>query len=359
MSIHAARRALLTVCCLSLVACSGGSNSRIDYKEAKTLPALEVPPDLAGPVNTGVEDIPELVNGTAQVAGGTRVLPRAEGIEIARDGSARWLVIEAVPSQLWPRLREFWATLGLELKLDDASIGIMETAWAENRADAPGGFLTGMVRKVFKNAYSADTRDKYRLRLEPLADGRSEVYITHYGLKEIVAGQTVEGFTETAWETRPSDPELANEILNRLVVYLGGNQQTAAAVLEDTEVEQSESRSRIVDDMLLLEEGFSRAWRLTGLTLDRIGMVVDDRNRSEGLYYVSGVDQLADADLEERGWFSSLFSSDDGVEKPEKLQVHLSGDDATTRIRIRNEQGTPLSREQALPILQQLQESLP
>lgn len=360
MSLSHTRGLLLTLCCLSLAACSGGSNSRIDYKEAKTLPSLEVPPDLSTPIDTGVENVPQQ-GAVAGVPGttGTRVLPMGEGVRIARDGSTRWLVVDAAPQALWPRLRDFWATLGLEVKLDAPGIAIMETEWAENRADAPGGFLTGLVKKVFKNAYSADTRDKYRLRLEPRDDGGSELFITHYGLKEVVAAQASDGIVETVWQVRPSDPELANEILNRLILHLGGSEELARTVLEPT-AEQRPPRSRIVDDVIVLEEGFSRAWRLTGLALDRIGLVVDDRNRSEGIFYVSRVNQLEDAGVgESGGWFGGLFSSDDAQAKRlEKVEVHLSGDDTTSRIRLRDEQGVALTSEQALPILQRLQESL-
>lgn len=356
--MKSARVALLVISSLSLLACSGGSTSRIDYKEAKTLPSLDVPPSLTVPVDTGTTDVPSVVDSSGSTQGG--ILPLAAGMEIGHDGNIRWLRLDAEPERLWPRLRQFWPTLGLELSTDAPGIGIMETAWAENRADAPGGFLTGMVKKVFKNAYSADTRDKYRLRIEPLPTGGSEIYISHYGLKQIVAGQTVEGFVDTAWEVRPSDTELANEILNRLVLFLGGDRNVAEQAREaSTEIAES-PRARIVEEQLLLDEGFNRAWRLTGLALDRIGLVVTDRNRSAGIYYVSEVDQLRDAEGDEKeGWFSSLFGSDKPEEsRPASFEVHLSGDDTRSRILLRDEQGGLLTREQAVPILKRLQETL-
>lgn len=351
------RPALLVACCLSLVACSGGgSNSRIDYKEAKTLPPLEVPPALGAPIDSGVENIPELGPATAQ-ADGSRILPAADGIRIARDGSTRWLVIDTPAGELWPKLRQFWASLGLEVKRDEPALGIMETQWAENRADAPGGFLTGLIKSVFKNAYSADTRDKYRIRLEPGEEGQTELFLTHYGLKEVVAAQTDE-IVETAWHVRPSDPELANEVLNRLILYLGGSEQTAKAVLADAP-ETATSRVRLEGDSLVLEESFSRAWRLTGLALDRIGLVVQDRNRSAGIYYVSRIDLLADAGVKEESWFGSLF--DDEADKQAadtQWQVQLDGGETRSRIRLRNEQGGEVPAEVSQRLLQKLQEAL-
>ncbi|MGM0593413.1 MAG: outer membrane protein assembly factor BamC [Pseudomonadota bacterium] len=357
------RGVLLAALCLTLIACSGGSNSRIDYKEAKTLPDLDVPPDLATPVDTGVDNLPGSSGDAATTTGGGggRVLPVGEGIRVAHDGSLRWLVIDSEAERLWPRLRQFWASLGLELKRDEPQLGIMESEWAENRADAPGGFLTGLVKSVFKNAYSADTRDKYRIRLEPREDGRTELFLTHYGLKEVVAGQTVEGFVDTAWQVRPSDPELANELLNRLVLFLGGTEQTAEAARQpETEAAlERVERARLEGDLLVLDEGFSRAWRLTGLALDRIGLVVEDRNRSAGLYYVSRIDQLKDADSDEQGWFDGLFSDEASEEtQAQQWQIAIDGGRSRSRIRVYDENGDEAPEPVRRSILERLQESL-
>lgn len=359
LTIPNARSLALATLCLSLAACSGGgSNSRLDYKEAKTLPSLEVPPELATPIDTGTETIPEVAADGKVTQSNSGVLPVAEGIRIERDGSTRWLVVDASAEELWPRLRQFWAGLGLEVKMEEPRIGIMETQWAENRADAPGGFLADLVKSVFKNAYAADTRDKYRLRLEPVGENRTELFVSHYGLKEVVAAQT-ESFVETAWNVRPSDPELANEILNRLAIYLGGSRQIAEAVRTAEPVQQS-TRVRLDGDTLVLNEGFSRAWRLTGLALDRIGLVVQDRNRSAGIYYVSRVDLLADAGVDgEDGWFSSLFASGDEEQAGQKQwQIHMSGGETSTRIRVRDDKGAEVPQQASRRILQKLQESL-
>ncbi|MFO7593099.1 MAG: outer membrane protein assembly factor BamC [Pseudomonadota bacterium] len=346
--------ALAVVFCLSLSACSGGGgNSRIDYDATDSTASLEVPPDLSVPVDTGVDKIPT-INGSG--GGGSSVLPHYEDIRIARDGSTRWLVIESDVSKLWPRLKFFWESVGLEVELDQPSLGIMETGWAASRTEVPKNILAKLLNAMINSAYSTGLLDKYRLRLERVDDERTELYITHYGLKEVVASEN-NGVVDTAWEVRPSDPELANEILNRLVIYLGGSEQTAEAVLDSKPVESS-SRARILGKELILEEGFSRGWRLTGVALERIGLAVEDRNRSEGIYYVSHVDQLEDAGVREKNWINSLFSSDEQKEKSKQWQVQLSGDDSTTYIRLRNEQGGAAPEDLNRSILEKLQEAL-
>lgn len=351
--------ALLATLCLSIAACSGGAgNSRLDYKELKTLPGLDVPPDLASPVNTGVEEIPQLEAGVTPDAAGNvvRVLPLAERIHIERDGALRWLRVDIPAGELWPKLRDFWPTLGLEVAEEHPATGIMETAWAENRADAPGGFIADLVKKVFKNAYSAGTRDKYRLRLEPREGGGAELFITHYGLKEVVASR-YEGMVETAWEVRPSDPELANEVMNRLVLFLGGNESTARAVNAKT-VQDEPDRARLEGDTLVVTEGFSRTWRRTGIALDRLGLVIDDRNRSQGIYYISKIELLKSGENGEGGWLSGLFSSDAEESPAMKRQIRLQGDELQTRIQVLDDAGNPDTTEVARSILQRLQEGL-
>lgn len=336
----------------TLVACSGGaSNSRLDYKEAKSLSGLDIPPELVAPVNTGDTELPTLEGGV-----GNALLPQVKGMRIARAGAERWLVVDAPVAELWPRLRSFWATLGLEVEIDKSELGIMDTAWAENRADAPGGFLTKWVKSVFRNAYSAGTRDKYRLRLERGENGGSEIYLTHYGLKEVaVATRDELDVGNLRWEVRPSDQELVNEVLNRLMLYLGASETVAAQAKAETQAVSE--RARLEDEMLVISEGFARSWRRTGIALDRLGVVVEDRNRAQGIYYVGKIELVPEESS--KGWLGSIFASND-EEKGEQpqLQVVLRGDELVTRLTILNMDGTSRRDKLAAELLKRLHQEL-
>jgi outer membrane protein assembly factor BamC len=54
-----------------------------------------------------------------------------------------------------------------------------------------------------------------------------------------------------------------------------------------------------------IDEGFDRAWRRVGLTLDRTGFTVEDRDRSQGVYFVRYVEP--NPDKKEPGFFGKLF----------------------------------------------------
>lgn len=317
-----------------LVSCSFSTEELIpdrrpDYRQSKVLDSLEVPPDLT---NSTIDDtllVPELSpSGSAnlsdyagerssgQVANHSEtVLPDQPSVRMERDGQHRWLVSDQSPSVLWPRIKEFWIGNGLPLEKDDPRIGIMETRWLENRADIPDGPIRKLLSKVMDFAYSAPTRDKFRVRLEKADDG-TDIHLTHYGVEEVqVGGATARQSSEVIWQTRPPDPELEAEMLNRLMVYLGASerraeQQLAQGGTASAPVSQG-PRAQLTQvdgrQALSINEGYSGAWRLVGLALDGSNFVVENQNRTQGLYEVEYREfQKEGSESGEGGFFSSL-----------------------------------------------------
>ncbi len=343
-------------------------DSDADYKSSRSLPPLEVPPDLS---SSAIEDsmvVPDAgpAGGTATYSdyaserpardesGSKTVLPSPGDIHVERDGDKRWLVVPGQPDQYWDRVREFWMESGLVLDMEDPNTGIMETDWAENRADIPQGFIRSMLGKVGDFVYSSATRDKFRTRFERgLEPSTTEVYISHRGAEEVEKSDT-----RVIWEPRPSDPELEAEMLNRLLVYLGVSQERAEEMI--TAKQQRAPRAHIIRDAdgqvaLDLREDFSRAWRRTGLALDRVGFTVQDRDRSQGIYFVRYVDPLKDN--EDKGLFSKLFS---GKDEPQDIeyQVSLIPEGGMTRVVVLDKGGQRDNSDTAGRILSLLHEQL-
>ncbi|MGZ5216481.1 MAG: outer membrane protein assembly factor BamC, partial [Caldimonas sp.] len=94
---------------------------------------------------------------------------------------------------------------------------------------------------------------------------------------------------------------------------------------------------------LQVDDGFDRAWRRVGIALDRSGFTVEDRDRTQGLYFVRYVDP-AFAGREEPNFFSRLFSfgrkKDDAVGLA-KYRVKVSGDGASSTVAVLDSQGKP------------------
>ena len=370
---------------------------RPDYRTSQTGNSLAVPPDLTSSTIDDALVVPELSPeataslsdyageraaavpaGASGVDAGPSVLTPVEGIGVRREGDRRWLVVAQSPERLWPEIKDFWLDSGLPLERDDPRVGIMETAWLENRNDIPDGPIRNVLRKYLDFAYSVPTRDKFRVRLEP-ADGRTAVYLTHYGVEEVAQGRPNQE-TGFVWQSRPRDPELEAEMINRLMVHLGAEQRRADAALAaagdsdpgDTSAAPAPARPRaeIVDTSdgyraLVIGEGYDRAWRLVGLSLDGGNYVIEQQDRDRGLYLIGRppVERQADSG----GLLSSLaFWRDDepgqlaeaGVDDGTRYRVRLAGRGEQTLVVVQNDQGGPDNSETAGRILEAVRETV-
>jgi len=349
---------------LLVTACSTITpGKRVDYKKSQTTAPLEVPPDLTA---TSINEAPDLPNaaGTsyseinkAEPAAGTpTVLPEESDIRVERDGNQEWLVIKAEPAQVWPKVREFWMQQGFLIKMEDPRLGILETGWTENRADIPSDIIRNTLGKVMDFAYSAATRDQYRVRLEHgTTPGTTELYLTHRGMEEVVTGTPED--RSSKWKPRASDPELEAEMLKRLVVYLGVGEEKAKTLLAAKP--EAQSRAQLVSDsngvMLIDKEDFSRAWRRTGVALDRVGFAVEDRNRTDGVYFVRYNDPLGD---DEKGLLSKLAFWSSDVAKAKQYRIVLLAQGAETQIIVNNADGKRENSSTSKRILTLLEEQL-
>jgi outer membrane protein assembly factor BamC len=210
---------------------------------------------------------------------------------------------------------------------------------------------------VLDSVYSAATRDKYRVRLERGTEaGTTEVYLTHRGVQEVIKGGAD---AASVWEPRPSDPELEAEMLKRMLVFLGVEEQKAQSQLAQRA--EKPVRAELVSDaggtMLIIKEDYSRAWRRTGVALDRVGFTVQDRDRSSGTYYVKYNDPLGEQ--KEKGVLSKLaFWSSDDDEAGDEYRIELQAEGANTHVIVRNSKGERDTGSTAKRILTLLEEQL-
>ncbi|WP_019140681.1 outer membrane protein assembly factor BamC [Noviherbaspirillum massiliense] len=373
-----AQRGLVSALMLAAVAgCSSVDSlmesDRIDYKSASKAPtkSLEVPPDLTQLQRENRYAIPEANNGTVTASGyslqqGMRpavasatVAPNATAdMRIERDGNQRWLVVKQAPEQLWPQIKDFWQDSGFLINVESPQTGVMETDWAENRAKIPQDFIRNTLGKVLDPLYSTGERDKFRTRLERGPDGTTEIYISHRAAQEVLVGQEKDS---TVWTPRPADPGLEAEFLSRLMARLGAEDTRAKAVVANAPPQQT--RAKLVNGgeshYVEVDESFERAWRRVGLALDRVGFTVEDRDRSQGLYFVRYVDQGLDANKSEQGFFSRLFSgSDDKAKAAQRYRVSVKGAGMVSQVVVLNNEGRPENSRTADKILSLLNDQL-
>ena len=358
---HTARLGLLGLT-IALSACSVLEGEKIDYKSASKGSSLEVPPDLKQlsrdtryAVPGGVVSANALQAGQAAQPSGTQAAPTGLGdVRIERNGNQRWLVVSRPADKLWEPVREFWLENGFTLATDQANIGIMETDWAENRAKIPQDFIRSTLGRVLDSLYSTGERDKFRTRMERGADGSTEIYVSHRGMVEVYSSSTKES---TVWQPRPADPELETEFLRRMMVKLGVSQEQAKAVAAASAQRPPVARVATVNSIpvVQIDEGFDRAWRRVGLALDRTGFTVEDRDRSQGIYFVRYVEPKGDK--KEPGFLGKLFSSEKSV-PPLKYRIVVRSLGEATTVSVLNAAGAPETSANAERIMRVLADDL-
>ena len=354
-------------------------DKKVEYKKSTTVGnELELPPDLTNvrvgselhvPSATGASGVATYSQflGEKSISGrrsptSTGVLPKIDNITLKREGKERWLVIQNSPQEVWPNVISFWQDNGILLIEQDPTVGVMKTGWLENRADIDSDIITDTIRNLFDGLYSAATRDQYRVRLEEGDDpGTTEVYLTHYGMQEEIKVDTAGEAERSVWIPRGTDPGLEAEMLRRLMVHMGVQEQRAQTLVAKKSPLKAK-RSQLIrsasEVKLSIAESFARSWRLTGLALDRVGFAVEDRDRSSGIYYVRYNDPMAVAE-EDEGWLSKLkFWGGSAAEEDERFQILVSSRTSSTEVVVLDEQGQRLKTETAGRILNLIHEQI-
>jgi len=324
---------------------------RIDYKSTASAPALELPPDLTTPryddrytVTTASGVAAQQTSGKARESQTLLTVPDAR---IARAGNERWLVVKATPDQAWNMTRAFWAENGFVLTTEQPALGVMETDWAENRAEIPQDALRRTVGKFVDIFYTTYKRDKFRARIERGAEtGTVEIYVSHRGMEQVPTGKIDNSSPAAfAWALMPPNPDLEAEMLTRLMVKFGTSEPQAVAAVAQAASQPERARVEKNKDgvpQLVVDETFDRAWRRVGLALDRSGFTVVDRDRSNGLYFVRYSDPDADISKRDQGWLSKLaFWRKEEAEKPEQYRIAVVESSPRSLVTVQDPKGAP------------------
>jgi len=347
---------------MALGACSVLEGEKVDYKSSTKAPSLLVPPDLT---QLSKDTRYSVINGgvSAASAKAAVAIPASKeqvsinalaDIRVERLGNQRWLVVNRRAADLWSPLKDFWQESGFTLSLDQSDLGIMETEWNEIRANIPQDFIRRALGNVLDGLYSTALRDKYRTRLESRTDGGTDIFITHRGVQEVY---TNDDKTRTVWQPRPADPELEAEFLRRLMLKLGASQgQTAQVAAAPAMPLSSTTATAEGQSVLELADGFDRAWRRVGLSLDRTGFTVEDRDRNKGLYFVRYVAPGVQAP--EDGFFKKLFGGAAKTPSAGKYQISVRSVGNKTTVSVLNDMGTPELSDVAKNIVKVLAEDL-
>jgi len=328
-----------------------------DYKSAGKGKTLEVPPDLTSVSANDNYSIPGSTSYSTysqsqpeEAGQKEKILPNPDNVRIERAGSQRWLVVQARPEKIWPVIRDFWTELGFAVRVENTDTGVMETEWvdASNLKDDKGNYLDKFQGWLDKLS-ALNNRQKFRTRIDRGDDpSATEIFISHRAIADMsddgkvrvrnTLGEFDQGYAPTKRTKRDEEQseaeDLDAELLRRLMVRLGVEEKKSKTILTSN---TSSLRAYINKENdgsvnLSINDDFDRAWRRVGLALDRVGFVVEDRNRSAGIYYVRYTDIDVSLGVDKKkGILDSLKFWGDDKEKPapaeEKKTVSTSVSD--------------------------------
>ena len=302
-------------------------DKRTEYKKSKSLPDLEIPPDLT---TEAIQDRMAIPSGGETATYSTyqeRAAERKREQELERSESSaiklleneHILAVEGVTVQIWPRLREFWGRLGYKLELDDEELGVIETAWNENQ--------------------EALIRDKFKIFAEPGQEpGTTLLYISHRGEALVSQGDSL------VWRARARDVDLERKIVEHIQEQLGGGgdssvaERTSPAPAAMTRAQLGPQRAELISAgggkvYLTLAEDFAAAWKSTALALNRAGIEVEQGDRDRGLYFIRMPN--AGAEQNKGVWSKLKFWGGDSTQ----FQLSLTGVGDKTEVVVLNREG--------------------
>lgn len=153
-------------------------------------------------------------------------------------------------------------------------------------------------------------------------------------LGEFDTGYAPQNQARTVAEKERADAEdLDAELLRRLMVRLGIEDQKSRSIMANSTSQLRASLNKTADGTLTLtvNDEFDRAWRRVGLALDRVGFVVEDKNRANGVYFVRYTDVDIDTTPKnKKGLLDSLkFWGDDKEEKKTEPVVEAKKEESS------------------------------
>lgn len=350
---NANRIALAFLLAITLSACDSIPfiDNTPDYKGASRSRPLEVPPDLTSISSSDTYAVP---GGTTTYSSysqeqaaegevGEKILPKPDNVRMVRAGAQRWLVVDAPPEKIWPVVREFWSDMGFAIVTENAQTGVIETEWldpSELDAEEKKGNYLDRFEGFLDRLSGLNDRQKFRTRLDRGVEPKTtEIYMSHRTLSstpddgknrvqtalgEIETGYRLDNGKVVTQNERAVAEDIDAELLRRLMVRLGIAERQSHEIIAKVSNEQHAVLKKETDGTLNLtvNDPFDRAWRRVGLALDRIGFVVEDRDRSQGLFYVRYFDIADDKTQENKGLFDKLkFWGDDDKEKEVRRPV--------------------------------------
>jgi len=326
-------------------------DNRVEYRKSKTMPDLEIPPELTTDAIRDRMAIPEGGETATYSTYQERVADRKRQQELERTANEAVRVLDnehvlavsgAIP-QVWPQLVDLMQNqLGYQLDLNDEELGIIETIWIENE--------------------EALRREKFKIFVEPGEEaGTSVLYISNR------AEELSQQGTGMVWKPATRDVAREKLLVERVQEKLGATGGAMAGSTAETTVAQAypledSAASDWADDgsdyetqdsnaggtgraelisagggkvYLSVRESYAAAWASTGAAIGKAGYEVDQADKDRGIYYVRV--PAREGEIAKRGMLNKLKFW--GNEDEHELQINLTGVGEKTEVVVLDKEG--------------------
>ena len=327
--------------------------------------------------------VPVIAPGTLAAPAGQAVDPSIPAARIVREGSQRWLAVNASPEVAYATVRDVLVSQGFKIAIDDPALGLLETEWAETRPKVNEDVPRTAIKRLLGAFDSNGEQNKFRARIERTPTNTAEITITHRGLDEVYTSPQKD---TTKWQVRAPDPELEAILLQRVALRFAAVQPAVAvapapaiavavastsaaapaaavapavpgvpATIVESRVHKITAGGYVT---LQIEDDLEHAWRRVGIALDRRGFTIEDRSREKHQFSVRYLDPEYEAsEKEKRGWWDRVFNSDAKIPEQEFL-ISVTRDGVVSVVEVRGKDGKSDNGPTARRIVDQLEEDL-
>ncbi len=253
-------------------------DSQHDYRQAKTIPVINVPEQYGQLSNQELYPIPGL-SPSLKLPGEFKAPPpeifinsSKSEVRLYKDGNKYWLSTSLPPADAWSRMRNFWELHDIELDYQRPEKGIFESQW--------------LSRKNNTN----NMLEKFRLRVEHgMLRNSSEVYLMRV---EYPASETMPTSESIDWtQTTDGDPLVESVIqeMGRFIIQTEYDAASASLLAQRFTGKPKSSLETDADgnNYLKLTVDRGRAWIVVGKAIEdaRLEKAIEDEER--GIYLVN------------------------------------------------------------------------
>lgn len=269
-------------------------NREADYLKADNIPPLVLPPGKKSEVMGELYPIPPVTasdfgyDPDADNYEVPRPMPLAanleqENVKIQRVGGESWILINAAPGEVWPRIRNFLNVNTLAVSKADIGKGIIETSWLQFKTD-----LT--------------TYDRYRMQIDQgVQPETTEIHIVHMSVPTSEKPKA-----DMPWPRRSVNSEREKWLLDELAATLASETAEGGTSLLAQDIGGSVKANLSMlggEPLMTIKLDRVRTLATLNYAAKKDGFTTFDVDGDTGMYYVD----YHDPEENKPGWFKRLF----------------------------------------------------